>query len=95
MSVRRVRIVDDPAIHIVDWYDNVGGTSRCRIDFAWRPNDRRANARSVATMVENDCDCMTCLVRDSRATIFHMFETKGVAVINIESVGKLRLFDEE
>lgn len=94
---RNVRLDDSPITHLVTWSDDVGGYVRCGIDFSWSPDDYRTNARRpVADTVEDDCDCMTCLVGGyDRRINFQSYQDVGVSIINVESISKLKLFDEE
>lgn len=91
MSDSRVRIANGPITHLVVWSDDVGGYTRCGIDFSWSPDDR-----AVANTVEDDCDCMTCLVGwYDRRINFQGYQEPGVSVFNTAAISKLKLFDEE
>lgn len=66
MSEMRARVKGYPVTHVVSWSSDVGGTTRCGLRLSWSPNDFRAEAM----VVDCDCDCMTCLVRESEGNFY-------------------------
>lgn len=92
---RRVRLAGDVLTHNVAWADDAGGYTECVTDFAWRADDPRTNVRVVAKAVEDECDCMTCLVRPQRKVNFTSYMDVGVSVINVEAVNKINFVSEE
>ena len=92
---RRVRLAGDVLTHNVVWADDVGGYTECVADFAWRAEDQRTNACVVAVVVEDECDCMTCLVRPLRKVIFNSCQSIGVSVANVAAVNKINFVSEE
>lgn len=86
MSDEHVRIADDSITHIVSWSSSLGGHTRCGLWVAWT----EADLRPLARIVETDCDCMTCLVKENRVTIAF-----NPSVINVGAIHKLDLFDPE
>lgn len=92
MSDEHVRVGDSPVTHVVSWSSNNGGHARCGLWFAWTEDD----LRPLASVVETDCDCMTCLVKENRVTItFNAYHDIGASVINVGTIHKLDLFDPE
>lgn len=95
MSDERVRVDGSPVTHVVSWSDPTGGYTRCGVDFDWPRNNPRPYARHVATIISDDCDCMTCLVKEDRTIGFQSYQEVGVSVINTNAIGKLKFLDEE
>lgn len=58
MSDTRIRRRGDRLVHAVLWSDSEGGRAQCGPYFTLCHNDAR--------VVEDDCDCMTCLVHDEK-----------------------------
>ncbi len=75
MSDQHVRFAGSPITHLVAWSDDAGGYVNCAVLFSWRLNDPRLSGRIVAEAVEDNCDCMTCLVRNHiRVNFVPMYE---------------------
>lgn len=55
MSDARIRRLGDPITHAARWHDRAGGRAWCGPYFTLCHNDAR--------IVEDDVDCMSCLVR--------------------------------
>lgn len=85
MSDERVRVASNLVTHVVSWSHDVGGKTRCGLAFAWDASDPRARARLEAETVEDNCDCMTCLVKEGRAIGFQTYQ----------DIGRLDIFDPE
>lgn len=86
---RRVRLAGDVLTHDVAWMDNVSGYTRCGLDFKWRPDEIRSNARLMATVTEQECDCMTCFVNVNRGVNFVTSRGGSVLVFNIAAISNL------
>lgn len=96
MSDKHVRVDGSPVTHVVSWSDPTRGYTRCGVDFDyWPRNNPRPYARHVATIISDDCDCMTCLVKGDRAIRFEAYQGVGVSVTNTNAIGKLKFLDEE
>lgn len=68
-----VRLAGDALTHRVSWADDVGGYTRCGLLFRAHNGDPRVNTRVKAEVVEDECDCMTCLVGIARNDGFVFF----------------------
>ncbi len=80
MSNRRVRLTGSPVTHVVFWSCDTGGHTRCSVGFVWPTYGQTPEAY----LVEDDCDCMTCLVNKA-----------GVSMVNSAAINKLKFSDEE
>lgn len=87
MSGARIRVKGSPVTHVVSWSFDTYGSTRCGMSFAWDPNGPNP-------VVDCDCDCMTCLVKEDRTVSFPTFEVVGVSVINAAAIAKL-YYEEE
>jgi hypothetical protein len=95
VSDERVRVADSPVTHVVSWSSDVGGHTRCGLGFAWDVSDPRTEARLQATIVDDDCDCMTCLVKEDRMVGFQAYQDVGMSVANVRALAKLDFPAEE
>lgn len=89
MSGNRVCLAGDAMTHEIAWADNVAGYTYCGLDFKWGLDDTRSNAFLIGTVAEQECDCMTCLVRSVRKIGFMFYENAGVSVINVNAIDKI------
>lgn len=90
MSDLRVRRRGNKLVHAVLWSDNEGGRVRCGPYFTLCHNDAR--------VVEEDCDCMSCLARPEGPPpepVGSIRALPGQAIINVRALRKLEFIDEE
>lgn len=95
MSDEHVRVAGSSVTHVVSWSSDVGGHTRCGLGFAWDVSDSRTEAKFQAVIVESDCDCMTCMVKEDRMIRFDAYLRAGVSVVNIKALDKLDLIGPE
>lgn len=77
MSGERVRVAGDPVTHIVTWWSDGWGYTRCGLGFAPSEASFQAGNLPQGRIVQDECNCMTCLVREGRIVGLKLFDEES------------------